>query len=87
VSQGQRVAQEIRLIRSALVECGYRLQKQPRQAIWIIHLNNGTTYHLSYQLAPINAWSIHPPDRDASRLLGIIDRALSNPVKPHRSNP
>lgn len=77
MSQGQRIAQDIILIRSALLEQGYRLQKQPRQAVWVIHLTDGTTYRLTYQPAPISAWSLHPPDRNASHLLGLIDRALT----------
>jgi hypothetical protein len=48
VSQGQRIAQQIRQIRSALTEQGYRLQKQPRQAVWVIYLHDGKSYRLTY---------------------------------------
>lgn len=78
MSRGQQVAQEVSLIRAALVEQGYRLQKQPRQAVWVIHLTNDKSYKLTYQPAPFNAWLLHPPDREASHLLGIIDRTLNN---------
>lgn len=78
MSRGQRVAQEISLIRTALAQQGDRLQKQPKQAVWVIHLHNGKSYRLTYQPAPISAWSLHPPDSDASRLLGVIDRTLNS---------
>jgi len=78
MSRGQRVAQEISLIRSALAQQGDRLQKLPRQAVWVIHLSNGKSYRLTYQPIPVSAWALHPPDNDASWLLGTIDRALNN---------
>ena len=80
MNQGQRIVAEIKLIRSALVEQDDRIQKLPRQAVWVIHHKNGTAYRLTYQPAPISAWSLHPPDGNASRLLGVIDRALNNQV-------
>ena len=80
MSRGQQVAQEINLIRNALAQQGDRLQKQPKQAVWIIYLHSGKSYRLAYQPAPINAWSLHPPDSDASRLLGVIDRALNSQI-------
>lgn len=78
MSRGQHIVEEIKLIRSALVQQGNRLQKQPKQAVWVVHLGNGKSYRLTYQPAPISAWSLHPPDSEASRLLGMIDRALSH---------
>lgn len=78
VSRSQRIVREISLIRAALKQKGYHLQKQPRQAVWVISCNNGKAYRLTYQPAPISAWSLHPPDSHASGLLGIIDRTLSN---------
>jgi hypothetical protein len=78
VSRGQHIVEEIKLIRSVLVQQGSRLQKQPKQAVWVIHLPNGKSYRLTYQPAPISAWSLHPPDSKASCLLGLIDRALNN---------
>lgn len=78
VSRGQRIAAEINCIRIAMKEQGYRIQKQPKQAVWVIYLNKDRSYRLTYQPAPINAWSLHPPDSEASRLLGIIQRALVN---------
>ncbi|GAB4375268.1 MAG: hypothetical protein Kow00121_20810 [Elainellaceae cyanobacterium] len=86
MSQGQRIAQEVGLIRSALAEQGYRLQKQPKQAVWVLHLNDSKSYRLTYQPAPINAWSLHPPDREASQLLGLIDRALIHSSTASRSH-
>lgn len=77
MSRGHCIRQEIHLIRSALAQQGDRLRKQPLQAVWVIHLHNGKSYHLTYQPAPISAWSLHPPDREASYLLGVIDRALT----------
>lgn len=85
MSRGQRVLQEINLIRSALGQQGYRLQKQPRQAVWVIHLSDGKSYRLTYQPDPINAWSLHPPDSEASQLLGIIERALNPQSTTSRS--
>lgn len=78
MSRGQQVIEEINLIRSVLVNQGNRIQKLPRQAICVIRHSNGKSYRLTYQPVPINAWSLHPPDRDASQLLGVIDRALRN---------
>ncbi|XHX79534.1 MAG: hypothetical protein RBJ76_06325 [Stenomitos frigidus ULC029] len=78
MNQGQQVIVEIKLIRSALVEQGDRIQKLPRQAVWVIHHNDGKAYRLAYQPAPIAAWSLHPPDSSASHLLGGIDRALNS---------
>lgn len=80
MSQGQRVIEEIKLIRSALAQQGDRIQKLPRQAVWIIRHASGKSYHLTYQPAPIAAWSLHPPDKEASQLLGMIDRALTQPI-------
>ena len=85
MSQGQQVMADIKLIRAALAEQSlakpmqstYRLQKLPRQAVWIIHSSNGNSYRLTFQLAPLNTWAIHPPDSEASYLLGLIDRALN----------
>ncbi len=83
MSQGQRVMADIKRIRAALAEPGqgsYRLQKLPRQAVWLVHSRGGKTYRLTFQPAPINAWALHPPDREASELLGKIERALSPSV-------
>lgn len=76
MSRGQRIVQEIRLIRAAFAQQGYRIHKQPRQAVWVVHLDS-KSYRLTYQPAPISAWAIHPPDHDASRLLGMIGRSLN----------
>lgn len=70
---------DINLIRAAITEQGDRLQKLPRQAVWVIHRPNGKSYRLTYQPAPLSGWAIHPPDSDASHLLGVIDRALHPP--------
>ena len=70
---------DIKRIRAALAEPGqgsYRLQKLPRQAVWLIHCRNSKTYRLTFQPAPINAWTLHPPEREASELLGKIEQAL-----------
>ena len=77
MSQGQRVMTEIKLIRAALAEQGDRLQKLPRQAVWIIHRANGQSYRLTFQPAPLGEWAVHPPDSEASQLLEVIDRALN----------
>jgi len=77
VNQGQRVMADIKLIRLALAEQGDRLQKLPRQAVWMIHRCNGKTYRLAFQPAPLCAWSLHPTDSEASQLLSVIDRALN----------
>ncbi|PSR18779.1 hypothetical protein C8255_05540 [filamentous cyanobacterium CCP3] len=70
---------DIKRIRAALATPGqgsYRLQKLPRQAVWLVHCRNSKTYRLTFQPAPINAWTLHPPDREASELLGKIEQAL-----------
>jgi len=79
MSQGHRIMADIKRIRAALAEPGqgsYRLQKLPRQAVWLVHCRNSKTYRLTFQPAPINAWTLHPPDREASELLGKIEQAL-----------
>ena len=78
MNQGQRVIAEIKLIRSALKQQSDRIQKLPRQAVWVIYHHSGKSYRLTYQPVPISAWSLHPPDNNASRLLGVIDQALNN---------
>jgi hypothetical protein len=70
---------DIKRIRATLTTPGqgsYRLQKLPRQAVWLVHSRNSKTYRLTFQPAPINAWTLHPPDREASELLGKIEQAL-----------
>ncbi|NEP19808.1 MAG: hypothetical protein F6J97_23465 [Leptolyngbya sp. SIO4C1] len=84
MSRGQKVAAEIELIRAALAEEGDRLQKLPKQATWIIHRHNGKPYRLTYQPAPISAWALHPPDSEASYLLGVIDRVLHESSSAHQ---
>ena len=74
--QGRQVIADIKRIRVALAEKGDRLQKLPKQAVWVIRRANNKSYRLTYQVAPLKGWAISPPDRDASQLLGIIDRAL-----------
>jgi len=80
VSQGHRIMMDIKRIRAALATPGqgsYRLQKLPRQAVWLVHGRSGKTYRLTFQPAPINAWTLHPPDREAAELLGKIEQALT----------
>jgi hypothetical protein len=79
MSQGQRVMADIKHIRAALAKSeqgSYRLQKLPRQAVWLVYGRGGKTYRLTFQPAPINAWTLHPPDREASELLGKVEQAL-----------
>jgi hypothetical protein len=79
MSQGHRIMADIKRIRAALATPGkgsYRLQKLPRQVVWLVHCRNSKTYRLTFQPAPINAWTLHPPDREASELLGKIEEAL-----------
>lgn len=79
MSQEHRIMADIKRIRAALAMPGqgsYRLQKLPRQAVWLVHCRNSKTYRLTFQPAPINAWTLHPPDREASELLGKIEQAL-----------
>lgn len=80
MSQGRQILADIKLIRAAITEQGDRLQKLPRQAVWVIHRPSGKSYRLTYQPAPLSGWAIHPPDSDASYLLGVIDRALHPPT-------
>ena len=80
MSQGHRIMADIKRIRAALAEPGqgsYRLQKLPRQAVWLVHCRNSKTYRLTFQPAPINDWTLYPSDREASELLGKIEQALS----------
>ncbi|MGF1567273.1 MAG: hypothetical protein ACFCVD_04255 [Nodosilinea sp.] len=70
---------DIKRIRAALATLGqgsYRVQKLPQQAVWLVHGRSGKTYRLTFQPAPISAWTLHPPDREASELLGKIEQAL-----------
>jgi hypothetical protein len=83
VSQGQRVMAEIALIRAALAQQGDRLQKLPRQAVWLVHRSSGKAYRLTYQPTPINAWTLFPTDREAADLLGLIEETL-RPLPNHR---
>lgn len=79
MSQGHQIMADIKRIRAALATPGqgsYRLQKLPRQAVWLVYGRSGKTYRLTFQPAPINAWTLHPPDREASELLGKIEQAL-----------
>lgn len=79
MSQGHRTMADIKRIRAALARPGqglYRLQKLPRQAVWLLHCRNSKAYRLTFQPAPINAWTLHPPDREASELLGKIEQTL-----------
>jgi hypothetical protein len=79
VSQGHRIMMDIKRIRAALAtpgQCSYCVQKLPRQAVWLVHGRSGKTYRLTFQPAPINAWTLHPPDREAAELLGKIEQAL-----------
>ncbi|MBF2037443.1 MAG: hypothetical protein IGR92_18680 [Leptolyngbyaceae cyanobacterium T60_A2020_046] len=68
---------DIKRIRAALGQQGDRLQKLPRQAVWIVHRKSGKSYRLTYPPIPLNAWALHPTDREASELLGKIERALT----------
>ena len=77
MSQGHRVMADIKRIRAALGQQGDRLQKLPRQAVWIVHRKSGKSYRLTYLPIPLNAWALHPTDREASELLGKIERALN----------
>jgi hypothetical protein len=79
MSQRYRIMADIKRIRAALATPGqgsYRMQKLPRQAVWLVHCRNSKAYRLTFQPAPINAWTLHPPDREASELLGKIEQAL-----------
>ena len=79
MSQGHRIMADIKRIRAALATPGqgsYRVQKLPRQAVWLVHGRSGKAYRLTFQPAPINAWTLHPPDREATELLGKIEQAL-----------
>ncbi len=80
MSHGRQIMADINLIRAAITEQGDRLQKLPRQAVWVIHRPNGKSYRLTYQPAPLSGGAIHPPDSEASYLLGVIDRALHPPT-------
>jgi hypothetical protein len=86
VSQGQRVMAEIGMIRAALAQQGDRLQKLPRQAVWLVHRSSGKDYRLTYQPTPINAWALFPTDREAADLLGLIEETLSPLPNQCRSN-
>jgi hypothetical protein len=77
---------EIALIRAALAQQGDRLQKLPRQAVWLVHRGNGKDYRLTYQPTPINAWTLFPTDREAADLLGLIEETLKPQPNQCRSN-
>ncbi|WOD39906.1 hypothetical protein [Nodosilinea sp. E11] len=71
---------DIKRIRAALANQGDRLQKLPRQAVWIVHRKSGKSYRLTYLSIPLNAWALYPTDREASELLCKIERALNSRV-------
>jgi len=51
MSQGHRIMADIKRIRAALATPGqgsYRLQKLPRQAVWLLHCRNSKTYRLTF---------------------------------------
>jgi hypothetical protein len=75
VSQGQNVMAEIRLIRAALTQQGYRLQKLPRQAVWMICFDEKQSYRLTYQPAPVNTWVVHPPSM--TMLLTSVESSIA----------
>ncbi|MBD2070257.1 hypothetical protein H6F93_22550 [Leptolyngbya sp. FACHB-671] len=75
-AEGGRVAQEIVQIRSALKAAGYSTRKRPKQAVWTIGVDQGKSYYLTFQPAPISAWVLHPLDdaptyHHLSNLIGL----------------
>jgi hypothetical protein len=78
-ASGQRIAQEIEVIRAALKRRGYRIRKQPKQAAWAVYVTDDKFYLLTFQPAPISAWMLHPQDNDTSgdTLSNLIQGALT----------
>jgi len=88
-ASGQRIAQEIEVIRAALKRRGYRIRKQPKQAAWAVYVTDDKFYLLTFQPAPISAWMLHPQDNDTSgdTLSNLIQRALTKqPATKTRRN-
>ena len=78
-TEALRVATDIAAIRTALKKRGYKLQKQPKQAVWSICVTPNVCYKLTYQPAPISAWVLHPQSDEPNRqsLLDIIQNTLA----------
>lgn len=60
-------ATEVAAIRAALHKRGYRMRKQPKQAVWKVIITPDYFYLLTYQPAPISAWVLHPQNNDPRR--------------------
>lgn len=77
-TEALRVATDIAAIRAALKKRGYRLRKQPKQAVWKVIVTPDQFYLLTYQPTPISAWVLHPQNNDAERqtIENIIQRAI-----------
>ena len=58
---------EVAAIRAALLKHGYRMRKQPKQAVWKVFITPDYFYLLTYQPAPISAWVLHPQNNDPRR--------------------
>lgn len=77
-TEALRVATDIAAIRAALHERGYRIRKQPKQALWKVIITPNHFYKLTYQPAPISAWVLHPQNNDTRRhaIENIIQQAI-----------
>lgn len=74
---GREIAEQITVIRSVLQTNGYRIRKQPRQAVWLVYDSQNRCYRLTYQPIPMRAWVLHPLDEQAQTLSQIIQDAVT----------
>ena len=78
-TEALRVATDIAAIKAALHKRGYRLRKQPKQAVWKVLVTPDHFYKLTYQPAPISAWVLHPQSNDIRRQ--AIENIIQNAIK------
>ena len=78
-TEALRVATDIAAIRAALYQRGYRIRKQPKQAVWKVLVTPDHFYKLTYQPAPISAWVLHPQNNDIRRQ--AIENIIQNAIK------
>lgn len=74
---GREIAEQITVIRSVLQTNGYRIRKQPRQAVWLVYDSQNRCYRLTYQPLPMRAWVLHPLDEQAQMLSQLIQDAVT----------
>jgi hypothetical protein len=70
---------ELAAIRAALHKRGYRMRKQPKQAVWKVIINPDHFYLLTYQTSPVSAWVLDPQNNDTRRQ--AIETIIQDAIK------